>query len=233
VITGSSICNDCDRRPKTGTQIDADRQMGPPRYGGEAEARAPRGRSWTDRSARFRTSRKPQSVTLLAANSISRGKHDDETHDRRGLLDLHCLHHCSRHRCWFPRARRRFGDCGVQRRQPASPDMRGDRRRSAFDNSGATARQRHAEDWRGRPCRFGRLSPQARIADAGYTQTGYTGEIGCWGTGSAATPTAPLDLWMKSPSHRAIILNCAFTAGGFAIAWDGNKMTAVGDFAGA
>jgi uncharacterized protein YkwD len=75
-------------------------------------------------------------------------------------------------------------------------------------------------------------SPQARIADAGYTQTGYTGEIVYWGTGSAATPTAALDLWMKSPSHRAIILNCAFTAGGFAIAWDGNKMTAVGDFAG-
>jgi uncharacterized protein YkwD len=75
-------------------------------------------------------------------------------------------------------------------------------------------------------------SPQARIADAGYTQTGYTGEIVYWGTGSAATPTAPLDSWMKSPSHRAIILNCAFTAGGFAIAWDGNKMTAVGDFAG-
>ena len=75
-------------------------------------------------------------------------------------------------------------------------------------------------------------SPQARIADAGYTQTGYTGEIVYWGTGSAATPTAALDLWMKSPSHRAIILNCAFTAGGFATAWDGNKMTAVGDFAG-
>ena len=75
-------------------------------------------------------------------------------------------------------------------------------------------------------------SPQARIADAGYTQTGSTGEIVYWGTGSAATPTAALDLWMKSPPHRAIILNCGFTAGGFATAWDGNKMTAVGDFAG-
>ena len=75
-------------------------------------------------------------------------------------------------------------------------------------------------------------SPQARIADAGYTRTGYTGEIVYWGTGSAATPSAALDLWMESPAHRAIILNCAFTAGGFAIASDGNKMTAVGDFAG-
>ncbi len=75
-------------------------------------------------------------------------------------------------------------------------------------------------------------SPQARIADAGYTRTGYTGEIVYWGTGSAATPSVALDLWMESPAHRAIILNCAFTAAGFATAWDGNKMTAVGDFAG-
>jgi len=41
-----------------------------------------------------------------------------------------------------------------------------------------------------------------------------------------------LDLWMESPPHRAIILNCAYTAAGFATAWDGNKMTVVGDFAG-
>jgi uncharacterized protein YkwD len=75
-------------------------------------------------------------------------------------------------------------------------------------------------------------SPQARIADAGYSLTGQTGEIVFWGTGSAATPSAALDLWMQSPPHRAIITNCAFTAGGFATAWDGNKMTAVGDFAG-
>jgi uncharacterized protein YkwD len=75
-------------------------------------------------------------------------------------------------------------------------------------------------------------SPQARIADAGYTMTGSTGEIVYWGTGSAATPSLALDLWMESPAHRAIILNCAFTAAGFATASDGNKMTVVGDFAG-
>ncbi|MCV7090540.1 CAP domain-containing protein [Mycobacterium interjectum] len=74
-------------------------------------------------------------------------------------------------------------------------------------------------------------SPQARIADAGY-RTGYTGEIVYWGTGSAATPGAALDAWMGSPPHRAIILNCAFTTSGFATAWNGNKMTVVGDFAG-
>jgi uncharacterized protein YkwD len=76
-------------------------------------------------------------------------------------------------------------------------------------------------------------SPQVRITDAGYNRTGYTGEIVYWGTGSLATPSAALDMWMDSPPHRAIILNCAFTAGGFAVASDGNKMTAVGDFAGA
>lgn len=74
-------------------------------------------------------------------------------------------------------------------------------------------------------------SPQARIADAGYTGIGSTGEIVYWGTGSAATPSAALDLWMASPAHRAIILDCAYTAGGFAAAWDGSKMVAVGDFA--
>lgn len=75
-------------------------------------------------------------------------------------------------------------------------------------------------------------SPQVRIADAGYARTGYTSEIVYWGSGSHATPSAALDLWMDSPAHRAIILDCAFTAAGFAIAWDGNTMIAVGDFAG-
>ena len=75
-------------------------------------------------------------------------------------------------------------------------------------------------------------SPQARITEAGYVRTSYIGEIDYWGTGSAATPSVALDSWMQSPPHRAIILKCAFTAAGFATASDGNKMTAVGDFAG-
>lgn len=74
-------------------------------------------------------------------------------------------------------------------------------------------------------------SPQARIADAGYAPVGRSGEIVFWGTGALATPAAALDLWMKSPGHRAIILDCAFTTGGFATASDGNKMVAVADFA--
>jgi uncharacterized protein YkwD len=74
-------------------------------------------------------------------------------------------------------------------------------------------------------------SPQARMADAGYGSAS-TGEIVYWATGSAATAAGAIAFWMQSPGHRAIITNCAFTAGGFATAWDGNMMTAVGDFAG-
>ena len=75
-------------------------------------------------------------------------------------------------------------------------------------------------------------SPQARIADAGYARAGYTGEIIYWGTGSLANSSAALDWWMASPAHRAVILNCAFTAAGFAVAWNGREMITVGDFAG-
>ena len=76
-------------------------------------------------------------------------------------------------------------------------------------------------------------SPRARIVESGYGTVGSTGEIVYWGTGSGATASAALAFWMNSSGHRAIILNCAFTAGGFATAWDGNTMTAVVDFAGA
>ncbi|OMC50401.1 secretion protein [Mycobacterium sp. IS-2888] len=97
------------------------------------------------------------------------------------------------------------------------------------------AAQRHADDMlkNGVGGHIGSdgSSPQVRITDAGYRPT-YTGEIVYWGTGSAANPNLALDMWMQSPAHRAIILNCAFTAAGFATASDGNKMTAVGDFAG-
>jgi uncharacterized protein YkwD len=72
--------------------------------------------------------------------------------------------------------------------------------------------------------------PDVRIADAGLV-TGRWGEIVYWGTGPLGTPAAALDAWMNSPGHRAIIMNCGFTAAGFATASDGNKMVAVGDFA--
>ena len=99
------------------------------------------------------------------------------------------------------------------------------------------AAQRHANDMlmsgeRGHIGSDG-SSPQARIADAGYNiRNGYTAEIVYWGTGSRATPSAALDMWMESPAHRTIILDCTLTAVGVAVAWDGSKMIAVGDFAG-
>jgi uncharacterized protein YkwD len=97
------------------------------------------------------------------------------------------------------------------------------------------AAQRHADDMlrNGLNGHVGSdgSSPQVRITDAGYTRASYTGEIVFWGTGSAGSPSVALDMWMQSPPHRAIILNCAYTAVGFATAKYGNKMTAVGDFA--
>ncbi|GAA4294703.1 CAP domain-containing protein [Mycobacterium paraffinicum] len=112
-------------------------------------------------------------------------------------------------------------------RQPCGPLTDDPRLRAAA--------QRHADDLL-RTGLSGHIgsdgsSPRTRIADAGYTRAPATGEIISWGTGSAATPTQALDSWMQSPPHRGIIVNCAFTASGFATASDGNKMTAVGDFA--
>lgn len=97
------------------------------------------------------------------------------------------------------------------------------------------AAQRHADDML-RTGLSGHIgsdgsSPRMRIAEAGYTRPPATGEIVYWGTGSAANPMQALDSWMQSPPHQGIIVNCAFTAAGFATATDGNKMTVVGDFA--
>ncbi|WP_197281256.1 MULTISPECIES: CAP domain-containing protein [unclassified Mycobacterium] len=112
-------------------------------------------------------------------------------------------------------------------RQPCGP-LRDDPRLRA-------AAQRHADDMlhTGLSGHIGSdgSSPQMRIADAGYVGSHATGEIVYWGTGSAANPAQALDSWMQSPPHRGLIVNCAFTASGFATASDGNKMTAVGDFA--
>lgn len=73
-------------------------------------------------------------------------------------------------------------------------------------------------------------SPSARMADAGFSAATSTGEIVFWATGSLATADAALNFWMGSPGHRAIILDCAFAAAGFATASNGTMMTAVGDF---
>ncbi len=100
-----------------------------------------------------------------------------------------------------------------------------------------TAAQRHADDLaingvEGGHIGSDRSSPLARILDAGYIRPGNTSEIIFWGSGSHANPGAAIDFWMQSPAHRAVILDCAFAAVGFAIAWAGNTVIAVGDFAG-
>ncbi|WP_197498215.1 MULTISPECIES: CAP domain-containing protein [unclassified Mycobacterium] len=116
---------------------------------------------------------------------------------------------------------------GINQLRPGCPPISDDPRLTE-------AAQRHADDMlrNGVSGHIGSdgSSPQARITAAGY-RSRYSGEIVFWGTGSAATPKEALDMWMQSPPHRDIILNCAYNAGGFATAWDGNKMTAVGDFA--
>lgn len=129
----------------------------------------------------------------------------------------------------FPARADDFGTAvynGVNWYRQTCPAVRNDPRLTA-------AAQRHADDMlkNGVDGHLGSdgSSPRDRIAAAGYTR--YTGEIVYWGTGSLATAQAALDSWMQSPPHRAIILDCAFTAGGFATASDGNKLTAVGDFA--
>jgi hypothetical protein len=98
------------------------------------------------------------------------------------------------------------------------------------------AAQRHADDLgingvQGGHIGSDRSSPLTRIIDAGYLRPRNASEIIFWGSGSHANPNAALDFWMQSPPHRAIIQDCAFTAVGFATAWAGNMVIAVGDFA--
>jgi uncharacterized protein YkwD len=99
------------------------------------------------------------------------------------------------------------------------------------------AAQRHADDLVVSGIEYGHIgsdgsSPLTRILDAGVAKPVSTSEIIFWGSGSHANPSAAFDMWMHSPPHRAVILDCAFTSAGFAVAWSGNTMIAVGDFAG-
>ena len=98
------------------------------------------------------------------------------------------------------------------------------------------AAQRHADDLAINGVERGHLGsdgslPQKRVLDAGYLKPRDTSEILFWGSGTHANPSTALDLWMQSPPHRGVILDCTFTAVGFAIAWSGNTLIAVGDFA--
>jgi len=66
---------------------------------------------------------------------------------------------------------------------------------------------------------FGHNSPSGetwsrRIVHHGYTRTGYStwkaGENIAWGAGLYSSPVAIVDQWMKSPTHRAVILTKTF-----------------------
>ncbi|MFA5711302.1 CAP domain-containing protein [Mycolicibacterium sp.] len=116
---------------------------------------------------------------------------------------------------------------GVNGLRPGCPPIVADPRLSA-------AAQRHANDMLatgvGGHAGSDGSSPRARITAAGYTAPGSTGEIVFWGTGAAANSASALDWWMNSPPHRALIVNCAFTAAGVATARNGTKLTAVVEF---
>jgi uncharacterized protein YkwD len=70
-----------------------------------------------------------------------------------------------------------------------------------------------------------------RVRDAGYTGFADLGEIVFWANGPGGTPAAAVNWWMNSPTHRAVITNCALTDAGFSAVRSGGKMTATGDFA--
>jgi uncharacterized protein YkwD len=61
-----------------------------------------------------------------------------------------------------------------------------------------------------------------RIADAGYTPTSRTGEIAYVALGPPDNnETANINWWMGSPTHKAIIENCAFKDVGVGLLYPG------------
>ena len=85
------------------------------------------------------------------------------------------------------------------------------------------ASQRHSEDMIAR--RFFEhdtpdgMDPQQRMLAAGYpSDNAITGENIAWATGSSASPSKIVSLWMHSPPHRENILRRAFTEIGMGLA---------------
>ena len=83
----------------------------------------------------------------------------------------------------------------------------------------------------------GGLTPAQRIGRAGYLggATRWTiGETIGWGTGSAASPAAIVESWLRSPPHRAILLNSRYDDIGIGISvgapQGGGGATFTGDF---
>lgn len=80
-------------------------------------------------------------------------------------------------------------------------------------------------------------TPLQRIVQAGFQPASRTGEIVYWRDNLSALPpsTTPeqesVNWWMKSETHRAIMLDCRFTHAGVGVVYPGgNKWYAVVDF---
>ncbi|HEX7297789.1 MAG TPA: CAP domain-containing protein [Solirubrobacteraceae bacterium] len=83
----------------------------------------------------------------------------------------------------------------------------------------------------------GGLTPAKRIGRAGYLagiSTWTVGETIAWGRGSSASPAAIVRSWLKSPAHRAILLDARYQDVGIGIApgvpQGGGGATFTGDF---
>ena len=87
----------------------------------------------------------------------------------------------------------------------------------------ARAAQRHARDMVARAY-FSHYSPAGtsfadRLRRAGYPRgCGWSGgETLAWGTGALATPASRVRAWMRSPQHRAILLDPGFRDAGLGV----------------
>lgn len=72
-----------------------------------------------------------------------------------------------------------------------------------------------------------------RIIAAGYAslrETWTLGENLAWGTGELATPAAIVEGWMRSPAHRATLLNRSFEDVGIGVVQDGPKTIYTTDY---
>jgi uncharacterized protein YkwD len=74
-------------------------------------------------------------------------------------------------------------------------------------------------------------TPKQRIAQAGFTPASQTGEIMYFALGPPGNnEQANIDWWMNSPTHRAIIQNCAFTHAGVGLVYPSGQWFSVVDF---
>jgi uncharacterized protein YkwD len=71
----------------------------------------------------------------------------------------------------------------------------------------------------------------SRLSAAGFTEPVVLGEVIAW-SGGPPSPTAIVDMWMNSPTHREQILSSNYWRGGAGCAFDGAEVHCVMDMAG-